>query len=289
MLLQAPLNRDMANLQQQIRSAEFKNALAQWRILGVPVGEKLADTHNLAFVQSEASQMIPDLRAAASRAGRDLLNVFLIPVLSFLMLKDGRLISSSLLDLVLGDESRANQAKRRAIVEGVLDDAHVLILKYMQALVVLCFAVLVVFSIALTTMRVRYALILALLAFPLEFIPLIGPVTAGVIIVGVCEFNHYGHMGWVLAFLVLYRIFQDYVLSPHLMNRSIQLHPLLIIFGVFAGGEIGGLGGVFLSVPLLAVLRLLFFEYRKRSIQARALIDVRSNPKTDVLTPLIFT
>jgi predicted PurR-regulated permease PerM len=93
--------------------------------------------------------------------------------------------------------------------------------------------------------RTNYALLLAMLAFPLEFIPLIGPLVAGAIIVGVCEFNDYPHIGMVLAFLVIYRIFQDYVLSPHLMKRSIKQHPLVIIFGVFAGGEIGGLGGIF--------------------------------------------
>jgi predicted PurR-regulated permease PerM len=47
------------------------------------------------------------------------------------------------------------------------------------------------------------------------------------------------------------------------MKRGVKLHPLLIIFGVYAGGEIGGVGGIFLSVPILALARLLFYEWRK--------------------------
>jgi predicted PurR-regulated permease PerM len=71
------------------------------------------------------------------------------------------------------------------------------------------------------------------------------------------------HVFAVVAFLAAYRIFQDYILSPALMKRGVKLHPLLIIFGVYAGGEIGGVGGIFLSVPILALARLLFYEWRK--------------------------
>ena len=67
--------------------------------------------------------------------------------------------------------------------------------------------------------------------------------------------------GW-LFFWALYRLFQDYVLSPHLMSKGVELHPLLIIFGVFAGGEIGGVAGIFLSVPVLALIRLLYHRLR---------------------------
>jgi predicted PurR-regulated permease PerM len=264
-LFRRPFLAEVHNLEQQIRSADFRNNLAQWHVLGVPVGEKIADSHNLSRIQGEAAAWLPAVDRFLSRASRDVTNLFLVPILAFLMLKDGRLICDSILNLLLLQERGVELQRQRLIIEGILDDAHDLILQYMQALVLLCFAVLIVFSIALSVMGIRYALLLALLAFPLEFIPLIGPFVAGAIIVGVCEFNHYPHIGMVLAFLALYRIFQDYVLSPHLMKRSIKLHPLLIIFGVFAGGEIGGLGGIFLSVPMLSVARLLFYEYRKRT------------------------
>jgi predicted PurR-regulated permease PerM len=61
----------------------------------------------------------------------------------------------------------------------------------------------------------------------------------------------------MIAFLVAFRVLQDYVISPRLMSRGVELHPILVIFGVFAGAEIGGIAGVFLSVPALALARLL--------------------------------
>ena len=56
---------------------------------------------------------------------------------------------------------------------------------------------------------------------------------------------------------------QDYVLSPHLMGRGVELHPLLVLFGVFAGAEVAGVAGTFLSVPALALCRILYLRLRK--------------------------
>jgi predicted PurR-regulated permease PerM len=132
----------------------------------------------------------------------------------------------------------------------------------MRALLFLCLATLIAFSLVLSIMRVPYAMLLASIAFPLEFIPLVGPLAAAAIIIGVSLFSG-AHVIWVVIFLGVYRMFQDYVLSPHLMSKGVELHPLLVIFGVFAGGEIAGVKGVFLSVPILALLRLLYYRLRK--------------------------
>jgi len=43
-----------------------------------------------------------------------------------------------------------------------------------------------------------------------------------------------------------------------LMSQGVELHPLLVIFGVMAGGELAGVAGIFLSIPVIALLRLLY-------------------------------
>ena len=70
----------------------------------------------------------------------------------------------------------------------------------------------------------------------------------------------------VIIFLGLYRLFQDYVLSPHLMGQGVELHPLLVLFGVFAGAEVAGVAGSFLSVPLLALGRVFYIHLRARLV-----------------------
>ena len=64
-------------------------------------------------------------------------------------------------------------------------------------------------------------------------------------------------------FLLVYRVIQDYVISPKLMGSGVELHPLLVLFGVFAGAEVAGIGGTFLSVPILALVRILYIHLSK--------------------------
>jgi predicted PurR-regulated permease PerM len=151
-----------------------------------------------------------------------------------------------------------------------LADAHELLLLYMRALLFLCCATLISFSIVFSVMGVPYALLLASIAFPLEFIPLVGPLVAAVTIITVSVVSGYAHVLWVVIFLGVYRIFQDYVLSPHLMSKGIELHPLIVILGVLAGGEIGGVAGIFLSMPVLALIRLLYHQQNKMRARRRA-------------------
>jgi predicted PurR-regulated permease PerM len=61
-------------------------------------------------------------------------------------------------------------------------------------------------------------------------------------------------------------MFQDYVLSPHIMGQGVELHPLLVLFGVFAGAEVAGVAGSFLSVPLLALIRILYLRMRRQRL-----------------------
>jgi predicted PurR-regulated permease PerM len=111
-------------------------------------------------------------------------------------------------------------------------------------------------------MGVPYGLLLAATAGLLEFIPMLGPLTASVLILTVAGVAG-SHLLAVLIFLGVYRVFQDYILSPHLMEQGVELHPLLVLFGVFAGAEIAGIAGTFLSVPVLAMARILYARVRK--------------------------
>jgi len=47
------------------------------------------------------------------------------------------------------------------------------------------------------------------------------------------------------------------------MGQGVEVHPLLVLFGVFAGAEIAGIPGTFLSVPILALIRILYLRMRK--------------------------
>ena len=244
-------------LADQIKNPGFASHVKEWTVLRVPVGAEIVQHYDRIF------GMLPSLSLKVLSASRNLIYLVIIPILSFFILKDGRQIRDSFLDYL--------DSGRKA-AEETLMDAHTLMLQYMRALLLLCLATLITFSIVLSIMQVPFSILLAAVAFPLEFVPLVGPMIAAAVIIGVSAFSGYPHVLGLVIFLGCYRVFQDYVLSPHLMSRGVELHPLLVIFGVFAGGEIGGVPGVFLSVPVLALVRLLWHHLRKRRVIAKTTV-----------------
>jgi predicted PurR-regulated permease PerM len=235
----------------QVRDPNFAKQVKEWQVLNVPVGAQIVQHYN------DILGMVPELSLHVLSASRNLVYLVIIPILSFFILKDGRTIRDSFLDLFDGARKSA---------EETLLDAHTLMLQYMRALLFLCLATLIVFSVVLSIMGAPYPILLASIAFPLEFIPLVGPLIAAALIIGVSAFTGYSHVLGLVIFLGCYRVFQDYVLSPHLMSKGVELHPLFVIFGVFAGGEIGGVPGIFLSVPTLALMRLGWHHLRKKKV-----------------------
>ena len=60
--------------------------------------------------------------------------------------------------------------------------------------------------------------------------------------------------------LVVWRLLQDYVNSPRIMGGSLELQPLTVVFALIVGGQVGGIAGVYLSVPEVALLRIVWLE-----------------------------
>jgi len=248
----------------------FPQMLSSWQqaTAGPPSAVNSLKQQIVDRARTEIAARSGDILSTLSRAGlkaitvaSDLIYVVVIPILAFFFLKDARTIRQHLLELV-------EEGPRRALLDDVMADVHLLLVHYMRALVLLSLASFTAYSISFSIMGVPYAVLLAALAGMLEFIPMLGPFTAGVIILIVSVVSG---APWitVLIFLLAYRVFQDYILSPHLMEQGVALHPLLVLFGVFAGAEIAGIPGTFLSVPILALVRVLYVRIRKSRIAAQ--------------------
>jgi predicted PurR-regulated permease PerM len=203
-----------------------------------------------------------DVLPMLSDAGRQVLtgvgsalSLILVPILSFFFLKDGLAMRGAIVELFSSD--------RQVVVNEILVDLQKLLAQYIRALVLLSIASFIATLGFLSVTGAPYALLLAGIAALLEFIPVVGPLTAGTVIVLVAAFSSYPHVLWLVAFLVVYRIFQDYVLNPYLMSAGVELHPVLVLFGVIAGEQLAGIPGMFFSVPLMAALRVVLTKMRR--------------------------
>ncbi|HXG32039.1 MAG TPA: AI-2E family transporter [Bryobacteraceae bacterium] len=209
---------------------------------------------------AHAKEALPLLSEVAQRAVSLLTNlgfVILVPILSFFFLKDAGAARQQLLGWV-------GEGPGRLFVEEVLGDVHVLLGQFMRALVLLAAATFVFYGLFFWIIGLPYAALLAGLAAALEFVPVLGPLTAAIAILLVALLSGQLKMAlWILVFLLAYRLFQDYVLQPYLMSAGVALHPLWIIFGVLAGEQIAGVAGMFLSIPVLATLRVIVVRLKK--------------------------
>jgi predicted PurR-regulated permease PerM len=126
-----------------------------------------------------------------------------------------------------------------------------------QFLVCICLAVL--YAIGWGLVGLDYAVVLALLAGLLGFVPFVGPaIGVGLsILVAIGQFGLDLRVGLVAAVFVVVQSIEGSVLTPNLIGNRIGLHPVWVLFAVFAGGELMGIVGIFLAVPIAAVTGVL--------------------------------
>jgi predicted PurR-regulated permease PerM len=105
-----------------------------------------------------------------------------------------------------------------------------------------------------------HALALGVLAGTLEFIPVAGWMISATTIVTIGALTH-SHWIWMAALLGIWRMLMDYFISPRVVGHELEIHPLLAIFTVMVGGAVGGIVGIYLSVPIVATLRVVYRRF----------------------------
>jgi len=202
----------------------------------------------LPYVRSLGGQLISGAKYLAY--------VVLVPILAFFFLKDGRVMREQ---FVAG----LTEGKQRLVLEEILEDINRLLGEYIRALVLLAVSSFICYSIFFGVTGAPYAVLLASVAGMGEFLPVVGPAAAGAIALLVTGLAGYNHLLALAVFFIVFRMFQDYVVSPYLMGKGVELNPVLVLFGVLAGEQIAGVTGMFFSVPVIATLRVLFVRFQR--------------------------
>jgi predicted PurR-regulated permease PerM len=172
--------------------------------------------------------------------------LLLIPILAMFFLSGGENLANGVIRLLSTKETYGE-------VRALAADLNNMLRHYIRAKVILGVLSLAYCSIAMLFLGYRHALALGLMAGLLEFIPVVGWITALTIIATVGLIMH-AHWIWMAALLGLWRVTMDYWIGPRVMGRELEIHPLLAIFAVMVGGAVGGIVGIYLSVPIVAAL-----------------------------------
>jgi predicted PurR-regulated permease PerM len=174
--------------------------------------------------------------------------LILIPILSFFLLKDADSFRRSALAML-------PRGRLRWRGDEFFEDINHTLAAYIRAQLTACFIIGAVCSIGFWLIGLPSPLVLGLIAGMLEFVPLVGPLVVA-ILVAVLALLHagFGMAFVVLLFLGVLRVVHDYVVYPKIIGQGIHLHPLAVILAILAGAEIAGVAGIFLAIPVIAIL-----------------------------------
>lgn len=167
----------------------------------------------------------------------------------------------------LGDYLKgiAQQPGYREDAERLLPELSRVWRAYLRGQIILGIVIFVVVWIGLTILGVQNSLALGLLAGLLEFVPTVGPVVSAIVAILVAFFqptNYLGLESWqyaliVLGLMIVVQQLENNLLVPRIVGGALDLHPILVIVGVFMGASLAGILGAILAAPIVASLKVL--------------------------------
>jgi predicted PurR-regulated permease PerM len=200
----------------------------------------------------------------------------LIPILSFFLLKDADSFRRSALAML-------PRGRLRWRGDEFFQDVNSTLAAYIRAQLTACLLIGIICSAGFWLIGLPSPLVLGIMAGMLEFVPLVGPLTMA-IVAAALALLHSGY--WmalaVLVFLGVLRVVQDYVIYPRIIGVGIHLHPLAVILAILAGAELAGVAGVFLAIPVIAILTVSYrhwLEHRGSETIAEVIEEVVITPE----------
>lgn len=174
--------------------------------------------------------------------------LILIPILAFFLLKDAESFRRSALLML-------PRGRWRWRGDEFFQDINSTLAAYIRAQLTACLFIGIVCALGFTLLGLPGGLVMGVIAGVFEFFPLVGPLLIAVM-AAILALLHAGPFNafLVLVFLGVLRIVQDYVIYPRLIGVGIHLHPLAVIFAILAGEKLASVAGVFLAIPVVAIL-----------------------------------
>ncbi|WP_411953925.1 AI-2E family transporter [Alkalibacillus sp. S2W] len=178
-----------------------------------------------------------------------LITIIVVPFILFYLLKDGELLPRRIIGFL------PKRYKDEAVE--ILDDMDSALSSYIQGqIIVSCFVGVLVY-IGYTIIDLRFSLILAVVALLTNFIPFIGPWigTLPGVVVGLLESPFQALL--VIIIVVVIQQIESNLISPQVMGKKLQVHPITIIFLLLFAGRFGGILAMIIAVPTYAVIKVI--------------------------------
>ncbi len=186
------------------------------------------------------------------------LSLFLIPILTFYLLRDW--------DSIMAHLSALIPARQRSIVVTLARETDEVLGAFLRGQLLVMLALAVIYATGLSIVGLKFAIAIGVVSGLVSFIPYLGFVF-GIVLAALTvalEPNPLWLMGGVIATFTIAQLIEGSLLTPKLVGDRIGLHPVIIIFAIAAGGQLFGFFGILLALPAAAVLSVLVrFAYNR--------------------------
>lgn len=175
--------------------------------------------------------------------------ITVIPVLVFYFLKDYDKIKAFIKKFIPKKYQRQSSLMCHAIDKSLGN--------YFRGLLIVCSFVSVTTFIVFYFLKIKYALLLSIIMGVTNIIPYFGPIIGAVPAIAVTFMTSGKLVVFVLISIFVIQLIESNLLSPYIVGKSISIHPVAIIFALLLGGELFGVIGMIIAVPLLTILKVI--------------------------------
>ena len=199
------------------------------------------------LIVSQASGIVSNVPPLLSGIADFMLNVVIVAVLSIYLLLDGGRAVHWL--------RRNAPVMQRERIHFFLDTVERVIGGYIRGQLIMSSTIGLLVGVGMTLLGVPYAVLLGVVAFILEFVPIIGTILSGVLCVLIALSK-----GWVIALIVLIyfivvHVIEGDILAPRIVGKAVGVHPAVSLFALLAGAELFGIWGAVLGSPLAGLIQ----------------------------------
>ena len=154
--------------------------------------------------------------------------------------------------------------KKCQAIDRYFEKGNDIFFKYISGQIIDAIVVAIIMSVALTIMKVKYAVLLGFLIGVFNLIPYFGAIIAVIVACVITIFTGgFNQAIWMVIVVTILQQIDANIINPKITGNSLKISPLLVIFAVTVGGAYFGVLGMFLAVPIIAVLKLLIEDYIK--------------------------
>lgn len=188
--------------------------------------------------------------------------IVLVPVILYYFLRDWPLMVSSINSVL--------PMKEKNKVREIFISINQLLSAYIRGQLNICILLSIYYSICLSLVGLDLALLLGILSGFSIIIPFVGAIIS-FLLIAITSYFTFGlsiKLLYIFIIFVIAHVMEGYILTPRIIGKQIGLHPVWIIFAVFAGGGLFGFVGILFAVPVAGIIKVLvthLLKYYKSS------------------------